>query len=146
MANKIISPFIMLTEEESLEELKKIEEEKRQIRAKIRQERGLLKTENVICVQTSKRRQTDIVNKENPFINACSKAFKFIKDNLNVNINTGTLLENTNSNGVIANPLDKLAIRPKIKAQISLGPLEAEVSSEDIIKAVKGGKVPKRTY
>ena len=146
MANKIISPFIMLTEEESLEELKKIEEEKRQIRAKIRQERGLLKTENVICVQTSKRRQTDIVNKENPFLNACSKAFNFIKDNLNVNINTSSLLENTNSNGVIANPLDKLSIRPKIKAQISLGPLEAEVSSEDIIKAIKGGKVPRRTY
>lgn len=140
MADKIITPFRILTDEECNEELKKFELEKKQNESRVDAVKGEKSTEYSMTV---KKRPTNIKNKQNPFINACSKTFKFIKDNFGVNLNTNALMKE--SNGCIANHLDKYSLRPKIKAQISVGPLEAEIDSDDIVKILKD-KVPKKTY
>ena len=137
----IISPFAMLSEEESANEIKKIEIEKEAIRKRNNNEEGMIHVPEVVEKVEAKR--PVIVNKSNPFLNACKKTFNFIRDNLNVNLNVGGLCSGTPEEGVIANPLDKYAsFKPKVTVGISAGPLEFEVDSDMILKNMtKNGRI-----
>lgn len=137
----IISPFAMLSEEESANEIKKIEIEKEAIRRRNNNEKG---TSHVpVVVENVEAKRPVIVNKSNPFLNACKKTFNFIRDNLNVNLNVGGLHSGTPEGGVIANPLDKYSnFKPKVTVGISAGPLEFEVDSDMILKNMtKNGRI-----
>lgn len=134
---EIINPFSFLTDAESESEIKKIEMEKEEFRKRLNvaKNRGLVVANNNI-----NRKRPPIQNKDNPFINACKKTFKFIKDNLNMTVNVGGVSQTPA--GIIQNQLDKYSFKPKVTTTIQAGPLNIEIDSDTILKNIdKGGVI-----
>ena len=135
---EVINPFSFLTEEESAEEIKKIEMEKEEFRKRLNvsRNRGVVVANSEV---TPVKKRPPIQNKTNPFINACKKTFEFIKENLNMSVNVGAA---PGTSGVIQNPLDKYSFKPKVTTTIQAGPLNIEIDSETILKnRDKGGVI-----
>lgn len=131
---EIINPFSFLTDEESAIEIKKIEKEKEEIRRRHGNERR-----GDLVIPSTAPRSRKPIKQSNPFLNMCKKTFEFIRDNLDVNVNVGGGLSPIDPVGVIQDPLDKL--KPRIKTQISAGPINIEVDSDTVMKNLKRGGV-----
>lgn len=127
MAN-IIQPFSLISEEESEILMKQIMEDK----AKVKRKSKINTIESNGGVIVAAHDRFKIENKQNPFLNACKKVFGFIKDNVNVDVNLNPDL--ASSNGVVAQPTDRLASIFKPKVTISAGPLEVELNSDILRK------------
>lgn len=123
----VIQPFSFVSEDEAQVLLKEIEEQK----AKVKKSTGSNMLENNEgAIEVIHERRFKIENKDNPFLNACKKVFGFIKDNVNIGVHINPDL--ATSNGVVAQPTDRLkSFKPKLT--MSVGPVEVELNS-DILK------------
>jgi hypothetical protein len=129
---EIINPFSFLTDEQSAIEIKKIEKEKEEIRRRHGNER-----KGDLVIPSTAPRNRKPIKQSNPFLNMCKKTFEFVRDNLDINVDIGGSV--INPVGVIQDPLDKL--KPRIKTQISAGPINIEVDSDTVMKNLKRGGV-----
>ena len=131
MEREIIQPFSMVSEAEAEELMKGIRKEQEKIR--IAAGNAIENNEGDLETIPASVHASKITNKQNPFLNACKKVFKFIKDNVNVDVNLGGSDFNGNSEGVIAPPTDRLSSILKPTISVKAGPLEVELTP-DIIK------------
>ena len=127
-----IDPFVFYTDEEAKERLEALE----------------LKRENdfnyvEVVYDGTKFRSNEkkvIVNETNPFLNACKKAFNFMKDNAKVTLRVDDSISNVGvirNAGCVAGPLDRMRI-PNVNGKISLGPVDVSINSRDIKNIITG--------